>query len=228
MKFSSKSAAVLILVGVLLVLTVGTAWVLGVGPFGTSDQGPVIATVDGQPIYLGEAQTRAASLAGVHAEGAGPLSSEEWPDQILESLVDDRLIQAEAEQRDIAVSDQELAASVQEVVGMFPDLADYQAWLESEGMDQDEVERRLEQQLLSAAIYDAVTADISVSDEQIRAYYEANLPSYAGVPFKEAKGDIEAELGVQAKDAEFAAWLETRRQQADVVMVMTDWWKEVR
>ena len=229
MKSASKGVAMLVLIGFLAILTLGTAWILDVGPFTSTDRGPVIATVDGRPIRLSDARSRVTTLAGVHTGQEGPLASEDWQDQVLESLVDDQLIQAEAERRAILVTAQELADSVQEVVGMFPSLTDYETWLRSQGMDQDEVERRLELQLLSARVYEAVTADVEVSEEQVRAYYAANPGEFAtgdgdATPFGDVRSEIESRLLGQAKDAAFNSWLDEQRSAADVEIVMTDWW----
>lgn len=232
MKTTNRGVAMAILVGVLAVLTLGTAWILGVGPFESPDTGPVIALVDGRPVYLTEAKTRVTSLAGVHTQDESPLAADDWQEQVLESLVDDRLIQAEAARLGIAVSDQDLASSVQGVIDMFPSLADYDAWLASQQMDQEEVERRLEMQLLSTRVYEAVTADVVVSEEQVRAYYDANPGEFATgngdtAPFREVRVEIEAKLSGQMRDAAFTAWLDEQRESAEVEIVMTDWWREV-
>lgn len=233
MRSTNRLTAILVLLGILAVLTFGTAWVLGAGPFHTSNDSGVIATVDGKAIYLSEAQARVSSLASVHSGGGGPLSGEDWPDQILQSLVDDRLVQDEAVQRGITVAPADLAASVQELMDMFPNLTEYESWVASQNIDQGEVERRLEMRLLTVLVYDAVTADVTVTDEQVRAYYEANPDTYTNddgslAPFGEVKSDVRVDLETQQKDVAFTAWLDGRRESAKVVIVEPDWWKDIR
>jgi hypothetical protein len=232
MKSTSRSAAILVLVGVLAVLTLGAAWILGVGPLRPSDRGPIIATVDGQPIYLDEAQSRVKSLAGMHEGSQGPLTGSDWHDQVLQSLVDDRLIWEEAERRDIIVTDQELASAVQDVIDLFPTLADYQAWLESEQMDQSDVESRMELQIVSTRVFDAVTSEVHTSEAQLRDHYAANQASYTtpdggAATFSEARAEVRDDVEQQMKDEAFISWLDDQRRSADVVIVLDQWWSDI-
>jgi parvulin-like peptidyl-prolyl isomerase len=232
MKLTNRSAAILILVGVLAVLTLGTAWLLGVGPLRSSNRNPVIATVDGRPIYLDEARSRVRSLAGMHEGSQGPLSGSDWHDQVLQSLVDDQLIREEADRQGIAVTDQEIASAVQDVIDLFPTLAEYQTWLTSEQMDQGDVEDRMELQIISTRVFEAVTSDVHASDAQLREHYEANTASYAaddGEPatFSEARADVRDDVEQQMKDEAFISWLDDQRRSASVEVILAEWWSEI-
>jgi hypothetical protein len=230
MTLKSNTKPILGLTAALAVLLAASAWALRVGPFGSStDRGEIIATVDGAPIYLSEAQSRVEGLASTHGGGAGPLSTSDWPQTILQTLVDDRLVREEAARRGIEVTDKDVADQVLRIQKeMFPDLAAYQAWLESQGMDQGELNRRIELQTLTVRVFNAVTADVDVSAEALHAYYEANPDQFVGadggpMPFSEARDSVEQTLKNQA----YTAWLEDQRRTVDVVVVDDQWWRKI-
>ena len=176
----SNTIPIVAMAGACLVLVIASTWALGVGPFGSGDDpGPIIATVDGQPIYLSEAQSRIEGLAATHGASASPLSSSDWPDTVLQSLVDDKIVQAEAERLGITVSDKDIADEVLNIQGMFPSAEEFQTWLRSQQMTLDELERRIELQMLTVRVYNGVTADVDVSAEALRAYYDANPTLYS-------------------------------------------------
>jgi len=213
-------------------LLVGGAWALHVGPFGAAGRGSVLATVDGDPIYLSDARYRAMGLAAVHGGPTGSLD-EGWQERVLQSLVDDLVIQAEAERRGLIASDQEVAAQILDLRELFPSLAEYEAWLGSQQMDEDELERRVRLQTTAVRVYEAVTADVEVSEGEIRNYYEEHPQEFLGadgspVPFSAVRDSIAESLMEEEKNGAYAAWLDARRRAATLVIVMDDWWRSMQ
>jgi len=224
--------AIVLAVSVLIGLLVASALALHVGPFRPKSPGPVIATVNGQPIHLSEAGSRMQSLTSFHASDEGLPTGREWADQILQSLVDDQLIRDEATRRGIVVTDQEAAVAVQRVIDLFPSVADYEEWLASENMSQDDVERRMGMEVLNNHVYEAITSDVTVGEEEIRAYFEANADDYleddgTPRPFRDVRSEVKQDLEQKAQNAAFSAWLQSARESATVIVLEPNWWRDL-
>lgn len=226
-----KKIAILIIGFAIIGAAGAAAYALHLGPFKAEDLGPVIATVDGRPVYLSEARARIEGLASVHGDVAKTLGAN-WPQAVLQSLVDDQIIEAETEARGITVSDSEVAVALGNVEQMFPSVTEFQKWLDSQHMDMEELERRIELQTLAARVYTAVTVDATATIEDVRGYYRSHREQYVGVdgatlPFSAVRSSIREKLDKRAKDRAYGTWLEERRRQVKVVVVMDDWWKDL-
>lgn len=194
------------------------------------DMGPVIARVDGTPIYLAQAKARVEGLSSVHGDVQATLGAD-WQEKVMQSLVDDVIVRHEAVRRGLAVSEADLAETVQGIRNDFPGQAAFEKWLEEQGMSEQELERRVELNMLSVRLYTDLTADVKVTNEQIRDYYQEHKSDFEGPdgtpPLLEVRAQISESLLKQAQDATFGAWLEQRRQDENVVIVLEDWWRRV-
>lgn len=219
-----------------VVVTTGLAYALHLGPWAepspqTLDLGPVIARVDGAPIHLAEAAARVQGLTSVHGDIESTLG-EGWQDDILQSLVDDQILLAKAEQLGIEVPEEDIQAYIDRIEEMVGEGQTLDAWLATQGMTLPELERRAKLQLIGARVYITVTEDITVTGDEVRAYYREHRLEY-----EEADGTIPSLLELRdslresllkgAQDEAYAAWLQDAREQAEVVVVMDGWWRNL-
>lgn len=217
-----------------LIATLALAYALHLGPWAppaSPDPGPVIARVDGDPIHLAEARARVESLASVHGDIEQTLG-EDWPDRVLGSLVDDRVLIHAADELGITVTDEDVAVHLQRVESLLPEGESLEEWLASQHMTREELERRIRLQLFGARVYAAVTRDVTVSGEEIRAYYREHRDEFEDVdgtvtPLLEVRRSLRETLLQQARDEAYASWLRDARARAEVVVVMPDWWKRL-
>jgi SurA-like protein len=222
-------AAVAVLFGL-----VGVAYTAHLGPWTAPkppDHGRVIARVDGNPIYFEFARARVSGLTSVHGSLADTMG-DDWPDRILDSLVDDQLIQAEAARLGIVVASDELDAHIANLRSQFPSADAFDEWLRTQRMDLAELQRRITLQTLGARVYEAVTKDVSISTEQIRDYYRSHPSKFrmtdgTRTPLFDVKDEIVQKLLPDAQDEAFGSWLGERRSEASVVIVDPDWWKDL-
>lgn len=227
-----------IVVGIVVVVAVGLAvgaYALRLPPWDRPpdalDLGPIIARVDGRPIHLHEAQARVQGLSTVHGDVQGVLG-EGWPEQILQSLVDDQILLEQAEELGITVSDEDVQAYVDRVEGMIGTDQSLDEWLAEQGLTIAELERRAALQLVGARVYLTVTDDVTVTGDELRGYYREHRTE-----FQETDGTIPTLLEVrrslretllkQQQDEAYAAWLQDVRDQVEVIVVMDDWWRNV-
>ena len=192
-------------------------------------RGPVIARVDGTPIYLADARARVAGIETVH--GSMEALGEDWPDRILDSLVDDVLIRREAEASDISLTEEEIEEAVDAIRTDFPSEDEFAAWLDRQEMTLDELQRRIHLNLLAARVYIEMTREVSVSPEEVRAYYREHRDEYDTgdriTPLLEVRVEIREQLRKEEKDAAFGVWLDQQREAADVVLVREEWWRSL-
>lgn len=191
--------------------------------------GSVIATVDGQPIYLDEAASRVEGLTGLHD---GFELDEEWQERILMSLVDDQILRGTAEVMGLEMTQEELRVHIDNLRSNFGTQDAFDAWLEEQGIDLAELARRVELQTLAARVYEEVTSDAKVSVAEAKAYFKEHRDEYdtpdGAVPdFLFVRDQIEQTLLKGARDEMFGEWLEAQEAQVDLVIVVDEWWKEI-
>ena len=194
-------------------------------------EGTVIARIDGDPVTLTEAELRVAGLSSLHGD-IEDVMGKDWPDAIMTSLVEDRLIRAAAETAGIVVTKGEVADALARVKELSGSSGDFGAWLADQGLTYPELERRIWMQLLNGEVYQQVTAGAEVSGEELRDYYRENKAAYEGVdgvplPFIAVRSSLRTELVKQRRNELFAGWLTEARKGVDVEIVDEDWWKEL-
>ena len=96
--------------------------------------------------------------------------------QVMQFLISAQWIQGEAKDLGIKVTDKDVQAEfAKQKKQSFPKEADYQAFLKSSGMSQDDILLRVKLDLLSNKIRDKVTKGKgTVTEQQIAAYYNSN------------------------------------------------------
>ena len=186
---------------------------------------PVIARVDGSAIHQSQADARIEGIRAVH-EDVEAMLGPNWRDLVFQSLIDDVIIAKEAAVQGLDVADEEVDAAVARLRDGF-DADSWIAWLDAQGMDQRELERRIRLQTLSSKVYLEVTRDVQPSDDDLTAYYEAHLEEFTlqgePKPFLEVRNSIEDTLLAQMQDRAYTSWLEQRRTEVNVEVLDDEW-----
>ncbi len=136
----------------------------------------VIATVDGDPITLYELHGYEQSDIRTRQEGARPDRA-----VLLDSLITDKLIVKEAEEKGIIVREEDVDRYVNDIKQRNKlDDEQLKAALESQGINladyRKQIRREIErQQLISREI----RGKVSVTPQEVQRYYEAHLADYA-------------------------------------------------
>lgn len=225
--------AVVVAAGVVLA---GVAYALHLGPWDAPEPeplnlGPVIARVNGDPIRLREAAARISGLSTVHGEVDDALGAD-WHERVLQSLVDDQILRQQAKALGITVTDQDVDAYLDRIEGMVGTEQTMDQWLATQGITLPELERRIELQIIGARVYITVTKEAEVTGAEVRDYYREHR-----LELQEADGTIPSLLQVrrslresllkQRQDETYATWLEGMREDAEVVIVVDDWWRDL-
>jgi parvulin-like peptidyl-prolyl isomerase len=99
---------------------------------------------------------------------------------LVRSLVEQAQFEIAAEELDITVTEEELDTRLDELKEQFfeGDEALYQEELEKQGLTEEQVLKDLRTRMLSEKIFEQVTSEVEVSDEDIEAYYEENVAQF--------------------------------------------------
>jgi foldase protein PrsA len=143
---------------------------------------------------------------------------------VLELLMTNEIIKQEAKAQKIEVTDEELDAE-------YKVYADYygseEALLESMAiynMTKDDILNDIKLYLLTVQL---LKKEITLTDEEIQAYYEENKTSFTTddgeqLAFEDVKEDVEAALLEERIDAEYDVWLDEKFEQYDVKTYLND------
>jgi parvulin-like peptidyl-prolyl isomerase len=132
---------------------------------------------------------------------AGTPEYEQLKNQTVEFLIDRVIREKEAAALGIEVTDQEVADRLTELKQQFfeGDEQKYQDELEAQGVTEEDVLADLRAQLISQKIFDQVTADVTVTDDEVQQYYDDNEEQFTTPESREV-----AHILVDANDKKLA------------------------
>lgn len=163
----------------------------------------VVALVDGYPI------TRLSVIRDLEKQGGK---------QVLDGLVTKRLIQSEAQKKGVSVSEDEITAEVDRITK----LAEAQGLtlenaLSYQGQTMDQL---LENIRLQKMIEKILSDKVSVSEEEMKKYFEDNKDQFTDKKYEDVKGDIEAQLKNQKLSTEYQTWITDLKTNSKVQYVV--------
>lgn len=177
------------------------------------DGRPLIARVNGQPIYLDvyqkqvEQTEKALVEQGIMAQGEiGEAQRAQLRANVLQGLIDQVLIEQAAAKMGIMVTDEELEQSLHSVVG--EDVASLEQWLRMNNMTEEELRAMQRAQLLASKVIAVVSATVPTVAEQVHARHIFTVDRAKGQALLERlkKGENFAALAQQeSEDASTAA-----------------------
>ncbi len=102
-------------------------------------------------------------------------------DQAVSYLVQQDELEQKAKELGITVTDKDVQARLKQIKTQYFGGSEkrYKAQLAAQGLTQPQIEQDLHAQILSERIFNKVTADVKVSDADVKAYYNAHKSTYA-------------------------------------------------
>ena len=135
--------------------------------------------------------------------------------QVLENEIVKLLILDEAKKSKLVITTDEIDKKIQEIEGQVTaGGSSLDKLLEAQGQTRDSLKQQLKVQLI---IEKVLSKDVSVTDQEIKDYYDKNKASYAKESkFDDLKGQIKVDL-VQRKIGEkFQPWLDELKKKAKI------------
>jgi peptidyl-prolyl cis-trans isomerase C len=144
-------------------------------PTATNEQ-PLAAMVNGQPILLADYQEETARFEAAMAGQGFDLESEDGKAmlaqmcrQVLDSMIEQVLIRQAAAKKGVAISEEEMEATIQESIEEGGGQASFEAWLQISDLTYEDFREEIRFQLLALAIFEQVTASVPTTAEQVHA-----------------------------------------------------------
>lgn len=134
------------------------------------------AVVNGEPITMEDYQKQVYQVEAFFQQEGLDLESEEGRErlaqarrQVLEQMIDQVLIRQAAVEMDVSISDAELESNIQEIVEQSGGQEQFNQSLQATETSYDDFRQMLLDQLLSEAVFSAVTESVSSVGEQVHA-----------------------------------------------------------
>ena len=142
----------------------------------------VVATVNNVDITVSEFTTALTSLKTELSEDT-PLDEDRarlMKLNLLNQLIDRKLLVAEAETLGIEVNDVEIDDAVNRIIGEYPDQETFDEQVKNGNIDLDQWRREIEYKLLLEKLVEsALTTEIEILPDEIETYYEENREDYS-------------------------------------------------
>jgi parvulin-like peptidyl-prolyl isomerase len=148
---------------------------VGVTGCGSKDQA---ATVNGETIKKTEIDTQLAQLKTQYPQlfqgKDGKQREADFRKRLLDNAVNQMLIKQEAEKQGVAVSDADIQKQIDELTKNFGSEAAFQDALKKNNMTLDKLKEQEKIQLETQKLLDKLTKGITISEKEMRDYYDKN------------------------------------------------------
>lgn len=137
----------------------------------------IAATVNGEPIYTEEVDKQLEQLGQDHESLEGQQGEEyikQVEKQILDDLIEQKLVLQEAEKEKIKVSDKEIDDWIKQAKQQFASEQEFESKLKELNLTVEELKKSRREQLLRQKMIEKITKDIKVTDKEVEEYYKKN------------------------------------------------------
>ncbi|KKM09549.1 hypothetical protein SY88_18285 [Clostridiales bacterium PH28_bin88] len=146
-----------------------------------SQERQVVAVVNGEEILRSQLDHRLEQfksfLKGQGMDVQGKEDSQAWKevaDQSLESLIQDVLLRQAAKEQGIDISREGVEQKIAQVKKMAGSDKEFQDFLQQQELSEEDFSFQIEQGLLAERLYQKVTAEIRVEEQEVQDYFTAN------------------------------------------------------
>ncbi|GAW91665.1 peptidylprolyl isomerase [Calderihabitans maritimus] len=148
----------------------------------------VVATVNGEQITRDELDERVEKLKGMSGHQGASLEGEAGEKfiaalekQALDQLIQELLIFQEAKKQGINIETSQIDEHLAKIKSQFPSEEMFQQLLAQQNLTEEDLRHYILFQLTEDALYKAVTGDVSVSEEEVKDYFEKNKEDLVSV-----------------------------------------------
>lgn len=159
-----------------------------------------IAKVNGQTISVKDFDARVSEIQTYYESQGMNFESEEAKQaldqvkgELLESMIAYTLVDQEVKKQGLNPDDPKVKEQEDNIKSMLGDEATYTSWLKQQGITQSEFKNYL-------VLLTNVTKDVTVTDEQIRAYFDSHPEEFGGQPEQVKARHILVEAEEKAKE----------------------------
>lgn len=145
---------------------------------------PAAATVNGQKITIKEVEeavaeyTQSQVYKDAALRGDRPELREAYEREYLESQILRGVLEPEAEERGLEVTDETVAQEIEKIKADFASQAAFEEALKEQGLTLEQLESLVYDRQLEELVKKDVTADLQPTDAEIRSFYQENAERY--------------------------------------------------
>ena len=146
-----------------------------------------VARVDGIEIKQKEVDTYINFYKKQSTDGELTQNEEELKTleaNIIDIIIVTRLLEKYAEEKNITVSSEEVDKQIKLIIDSYSSEEDFEKDLKDKGIDKKFLENYFKSLMLSSKIFDEVTIDVIVTDQEVKQYYNDNKKTLYVVPAK--------------------------------------------
>lgn len=163
-------------------------------------QANVIARVNGQEITLEEFSRMVKRVEasyqgmGLNLAGKGEHGLVAIRKDILDGMIENILVSEEVRKLNLSPVRQEIESAVQKIKDSYKDEKEFQAALEKSKLTVKDLKTYASQQLSRQKLIEAVTKEITVSDPEIKVFYDSNPGQFYRDGKKQTLEEVKAEV----------------------------------
>lgn len=163
----------------LLAAVLALGLTIGLAGCGEED---IAARVNGEVIKQSDLDAQVETLKEQYpdmftgADGEGRLL--EFQQRLLDNMINNVLIKQAAEERGIEVTDEDVATEIESLKSGFETDEQFEQALAQSGMDVEALETQVREGMITDRLIATLTEDVTVSDEEVSEYYEANKADF--------------------------------------------------
>lgn len=137
--------------------------------------------------------------------------------EVLDQMINRELVFREARRLKNYSEGFEILDEVLEFEEMFRDTADFNRFMEIEGLIIDDLsERFIREKTVSAFVAERLSLMATVSGKEVEDYYRGNIDAFTGMEFEDVKDRIRAVLSGKKGEAVLEEWLADLKRRNDV------------
>jgi parvulin-like peptidyl-prolyl isomerase len=180
---------------VLLLCALAAIALAGCGGGSKDVPADAVAIVDGEEIARSDYEALIAQAKKSYKNqkrdfpAAGSQEFQTLRNQAVQFLVQREQFEQEAESLDVEVTEKQVDARLEQIQKQYfgGDKAKFEKQLKEQGITEKQVRNDIRSQIISEKIFEQVTGEVKVTDEQIAEYYEKNKAQYSQPESREVR-----------------------------------------
>lgn len=196
--------------GVIVAVIIAVLVIAGVAAYFTLFNDPVVATVNGEPVYKSEVNDQ---LEGLQAQYGEAITE----DIALNQTIIEKLLMQEAKKQGIMVTDETLDAFIDDSLARSGQTREsFDATLKAQNMSFEKIRERIRVQMAITELVNKTFSNIEVPEKDVKAFYDQNKQLFEGQTYTDVKGQISDYLKSQEQVKAFQQYVLDLRANADI------------
>jgi foldase protein PrsA len=141
-----------------------------------------VATVNGEKITAPELKARLEQVAVMYGYDLESPDAKEFvgylEEQVLENLIEERVVLQAAKTRNVTVSKEEIKAEMDKIRGQFTDDKSFADFLAERKFTEKDLDTYMKNQFILNKLFEEETKDILTTKTDIKKYYEENMSEF--------------------------------------------------